>query len=68
MHAFQLFEVDPCGKFIVHKIRGLFPTFDGATAAAKEILATSAPFCGYRVHEVRRKAAPRSQWTDRRGF
>jgi hypothetical protein len=68
MHAFQLFEIAPTGKFVIHKIHGLYPTFDGAAAAAKEILATSAPFCGYRVHEVRGKTAPRSLWTDRRGY
>jgi hypothetical protein len=64
MHAFPLFEVEPSGELVVHKIHGLYPTFVGATVAAKEIVATNAPFCGYRVQEVRRK--PRPQWTDRR--
>jgi hypothetical protein len=68
MHAFQLFEIAPTGKFVIHKIHGLYPTFDGAAAAAKEIMATTAPFCGYRVHEVRRTAATHSQRKDRRGF
>jgi hypothetical protein len=66
MHAFQLFELEPSGGFVVHKVHGLFRTFDDATAAAKEIVATSAPFCGYRILELRRKCAARPQWTDRR--
>lgn len=57
MHAFELFELEPSGKLVIHKIHGLYPNFDSAAAAAKEMVATSAPFCGYRVHEVRGKGS-----------
>jgi hypothetical protein len=61
MYTFQLFEIGPAGNFVIHKIQGLYPTFEAASSAAEQILATAAPFCGYRIREVRTKPAPKAR-------